>query len=76
MYMLTPFIWSIPVRVPDSINTLDQRWQTVLPLADSWRWMPNVGPTFGQHQHVLYEKWKAIPFILLALERRATVGPS
>ena len=55
---------------PDSMTTLFQRWQTVVPLADSWRWMHNAGPTFCQHQHVLYENWKVIPFILLILESR------
>ena len=38
------------------MTTLDQRWQTVVPLGDSRLWVQNIGPTFGQHQHVLYEK--------------------
>ena len=33
---------------PDSMTTLGQRWQTVGPLADSWRWVHNVGPTLRQ----------------------------
>ena len=44
------------------MTTLDQRWQTVVPLADGWRWVHNVGATLGQHQHVLDEIWKATPF--------------
>ena len=43
--------------------TLGQRWQTVVPLADSWRWVHNVGPTLGQHQHVLHEIWKSTSFM-------------
>ena len=34
---------------PDSMTTLGQRWETIGPLADSWRWVHNVGPTLGQH---------------------------
>ena len=56
--------------------TLGQRWQTVVPLADSWRWVHNVGPTLGQHQHVLDEIWKSTSFIVLALQCRANVGPT
>ena len=69
------------LRVPsalysDSMTTLGQRWQNVVPLANGWRWVHNVGQTLGQHQHVLYEIWKVTPFIVLALQRRANVGPT
>ena len=59
-----------------SMTTLGQRWQTVVPLADGWRWVHNVGPTLGQPHRVLDENWKSVPFILLALQRRANVGPT
>ena len=58
------------------MTTFGQRWQTVVLLAYGWRWVHNVGPTLGQHQHVLEEIWKATPFIVLALQRRANVGPT
>ena len=58
------------------MTTLGQRWPTVVLLADGWRWVHNVGPTLGQHQHVLDEIWKATPFIVLALQRRAKVRPT
>ena len=53
-------------NVPDTMITLGQRWQTVVPLAESWRWVHNDGPTLGQHHRVLDENWKSVPFILLA----------
>ena len=56
--------------------TLDQRWQTVVPLADGWRWVHNVGATLGQHYHMLDEIWKATPFIVFILQDRANVGPT
>ena len=34
-----------------AMTTLGQSWQTVVPLADSWRWVQNVGPTLGQHRN-------------------------
>ena len=61
-------------NVPDSMITLDQRWQTFVPLADGWRWVHNNGSTLGQHLRVLDKNWKSVPIILLALKRRANVG--
>ena len=49
----------------DILTTLDQRWQTVVPLADGWRWVHNVGPTLGQRHRVLDENWKSVPFIFV-----------
>lgn len=34
-------------NIPDSITTFGQRWQTVVPLAASWRLVQNKGPTLG-----------------------------
>ena len=54
------------------MTTVDQRWQTVVPLVVGiWQ---NVWSTLAQYQHGQYENQKAIPFILLALERRAFNG--
>ena len=55
------------------MTTLGQRWQTVVPLADGWRWVHNVGPTLGQRHRVLDENWKSVPFILMALQFRAVL---
>ena len=43
-------------RYSDGMTTLDQRWRTVVPLDHNRLWVQNVGPTFGQPQHVLYMK--------------------
>ena len=54
------------------MTTVDQRWQTVVPLVVGiWQ---NVWSTLAQHQQGQYENRKAIPLILLALERRAFSG--
>ena len=58
------------------MSTMGQRWQTVVPLAESWRWVYNVGPTLGQHYQVLHKNWKATPFLALASQRRANAGPT
>ena len=66
-------IWTfVQNHNPDSMTTLGKRWQTVVPLADSWRWVNNVGPTLGQHQHVLDEIWKATFLVYW----RYNVGPT
>ena len=57
-------LYHMSSNFPDSMTTLGQRWETVEPLANGWLWVHNVRPTLGQHQHVLYEFWKATPFIL------------
>ena len=75
----TTWIWLLIVIssfFPESMTTVGQRWQTVVPLAHSWRWVHNVGPTLSQHQHVLDENWKATSFIVLALRRSADFGPT
>ena len=68
---------SLSKVIPQIACMMGQRWQTVVPLAVSWRWVHNVGPTLGQHHHVLHKNWKATPFRVLALQRRAAnAGPS
>ena len=41
--------YKLNLYILDSMTTLAQRWQTVGPLANSWRWVHNVRPTLGQH---------------------------
>ena len=42
------------------MTMLGQRWQMVVLLVNSWRWVYYVGPTLGQHQRVLEENWMAM----------------
>lgn len=56
---MTCFI-SDPGGYPDSMTMLGQRWQMVVLLVNSWRWVYYVGPTLGQHQRVLEENWMAM----------------
>ena len=56
------------------MSTVDQRCQTVVPIVVGiWQ---NVWSTLAQNQHGRYENRKAMPLILLSLERRAFDEPT
>ena len=56
------------------MTTLSQRWQTVVPLADGWRWVHNVGANIGPTPSCTRWNLESGPFIVLALQRRTNVG--
>ena len=71
--------------IPDSMTTLGQRWQTVVPLADGWRWVRRsqswLNNISGQRWTLVvltprFANKKRCTRISLVEQHRASVGPT